>query len=43
VRAAHDKLSGVVRQGIMLYLYTDQRGSDIVRCRDFTAGAMPVT
>jgi len=25
------KLSGVVRRGIMLYLHTGQRGSDIVR------------
>jgi integrase len=31
VFAAHDRLSGVVRQGIMLYLYTGQCGSDIVR------------
>jgi len=31
LRAAHDKLTGVVRRGIMLYLYTGQRGSDIVR------------
>jgi integrase len=31
VRAAHDKLSGVIRRGIMLYLYTGQRGVDIVR------------
>ncbi len=31
LRAAHDRLTGVVRRGIMLYLYTGQRGSDIVR------------
>jgi integrase len=31
VKAAHEKLTGVVRQGIMLYLYSGQRGSDIVR------------
>jgi integrase len=31
VKAAHDKLTGNVRRGIMLYLYTGQRGSDIVR------------
>jgi hypothetical protein len=31
LRAARDKLTGVVRRGIMLYLYTGPRGSDIVR------------
>jgi integrase len=31
LRAAHDKLTGVVRRGIALYVYTGQRGSDIVR------------
>lgn len=31
IRVAHTKLVGVVRRGIMLYLYTGQRGSDIVR------------
>lgn len=31
IKAAHEKLSGTVRRGIMLYLYTGQRGSDVVR------------
>jgi integrase len=31
IRVAHAKLTGMVRRGIMLYLYTGQRGSDIVR------------
>jgi len=31
VKAAHDHLTGYVRRGIMLALYTGQRGSDIVR------------
>lgn len=31
IEAAHSKLSGMVRRGVMLGLYTGQRGSDIVR------------
>jgi integrase len=31
IRAAHTDLAGIVRRGIMLYLYTGQRGSDVVR------------
>lgn len=31
IKAAHDKLAGMVRRGIMLYLYTGQRGSDVVQ------------
>jgi integrase len=31
IAAAEQHLAGVVRRGIMLYLYTGQRGSDIVR------------
>ena len=31
IAAAKRDLSGVVRRGIMLYLYTGQRGSDVVR------------
>lgn len=31
IQAAHEKLAGMVRRGVMLALYTGQRGSDIVR------------
>jgi integrase len=31
IAAAHDKLTGMVRRGVMLALYTGQRGSDVVR------------
>jgi len=31
LRAGHEKLTGVIRRGIMLYEYTGQRGSDVVR------------
>jgi integrase len=31
VAVAHAKLSGEVRKGVMLYLYTGQRGQDVVR------------
>lgn len=31
VKTASERLSGVVRRGFMLYLFTGQRGSDIVR------------
>jgi hypothetical protein len=31
IEAALTKLTGVVRKGILLYLYTGQRGSDVVR------------
>jgi integrase len=31
IRAAHEKLTGMVRRGVMLALYTGQRGSDVVR------------
>ena len=31
IKCVHDKLTGVVRQGVMLMLYTGQRGSDVVR------------
>jgi integrase len=31
IAAAKRDLTGVVRRGIMLYLYTGQRGSDVVR------------
>jgi integrase len=31
IKAAHDHLTGYVRRGIMLALYTGQRGSDVVR------------
>lgn len=31
IEAAREKLTGMVRRGIMLYLYTGQRGSDVVR------------
>jgi integrase len=31
VKAAHDHLTGMARRGIMLALYTGQRGSDVVR------------
>jgi integrase len=31
LKAAHDKFSGVVLRGFLLYLHTGQRGSDIVR------------
>ncbi len=31
IDSAHKDLTGVVRRGILLYLYTGQRGSDIVR------------
>jgi integrase len=31
IAAAKAKLTGVVRQGILIYLYTGQRGSDVVR------------
>jgi integrase len=31
IQCAHDHLTGMVRRGIMLMLYTGQRGSDVVR------------
>lgn len=31
IKAAHDHLTGMVRRGVMLALYTGQRGSDVVR------------
>jgi|SRR5450755_3509184 len=31
IAIAHTKLSGAVRRGVMLYLYTGQRGQDVVR------------
>jgi integrase len=31
IRAAHDKLTGVIRRGVILYMYTGMRGSDAVR------------
>jgi integrase len=31
IKAAHDQLTGTVRRGILLMLYTGQRGSDVVR------------
>ena len=31
IQAAHEKLTGMVRRGVMLALYTGQRGSDVVR------------
>lgn len=31
IKAAHEKLNGMVRRGVMLYLYTGQRGSDVVK------------
>jgi integrase len=31
IRCAHEHLTGAVRRGVMLYIYTGQRGSDIVR------------
>jgi integrase len=31
IRAAHSELTGVIRRGVMLYTYTGQRGSDVVR------------
>jgi integrase len=31
VKAAHDKLTGHIRRGVLLALYTGQRGSDVVR------------
>lgn len=31
IKAAHEHLTGMVRRGIMLMLYTGQRGSDVVR------------
>lgn len=31
IRAAHERLTGMVRRGVMLALYTGQRGSDVVR------------
>jgi hypothetical protein len=31
IRCAHEDLSGMVRRGVLLALYTGQRGSDIVR------------
>jgi integrase len=31
IAIAHTKLSGAVRKGVMLYLYTGQRGQDVVR------------
>jgi integrase len=31
IEIAQSKLSGTARKGFMLYLYTGQRGSDIVR------------
>lgn len=31
IAAAHEKLEGMVRRGVMLMLYTGQRGSDVVR------------
>ena len=31
VGAAHDHLTGMVRRGVLLMLYTGQRGSDAVR------------
>lgn len=31
IQAAHDQLTGMIRRGVMLYIYTGQRGSDIVR------------
>jgi len=31
VAAAHDKLTGMIRRGVLLELYTGQRGSDMVR------------
>lgn len=31
IAAAHTELTGVIRRGVMLYLYTGQRGSDVVR------------
>lgn len=31
IKAAHDKLTGMIRRGVLLYLYTGQRGSDVVK------------
>lgn len=31
IRCAHDNLTGMVKRGVMLMLYTGQRGSDVVR------------
>lgn len=31
IKAAHDGLTGMVRRGVLLALYTGQRGSDVVR------------
>jgi integrase len=31
IRCVHEKLTGIVRRGVMLMLYTGQRGSDVVR------------
>jgi integrase len=30
IKAAKEKLTGMIRRGVMLYLYTGQRGSDVV-------------
>ena len=43
--AAHAKLTGMLRRGVMLALYTGQRGSDVVRLgwTDFDEGGLRLT
>lgn len=45
IAAAHKRLSGMVRRGVMLALYTGQRGSDVVRLgwTDFDEGGLRLT